>query len=168
VKAAVRIRVLGPADAVVARDIRLESLRLFPRAFGSAWEEEAGQPLRFWIDRLTGPARWLAADCEGELAGMAVVSLNSRMKLAHNGEIGAVYVRERFHRRGIGNALMQSVMEYLRGAGSMYATLTVSADNVAARKLYERFGFAVCGQLERELNVDGSFIDELFMRTRIF
>lgn len=163
----IRVRALGPDDAVAARDLRLESLRLFPRAFGSAWEEEAVQPPRFWIDRLGGPARWLVAEIDGELAGMTVVSLNSRMKLAHNGEIGAFYVRERFHRRGVAIALMQSVMEYLQNR-AMYATLTVSADNVAAQKLYARFGFAVCGQLERELNVDGSFIDELMMRKRIF
>jgi RimJ/RimL family protein N-acetyltransferase len=44
----------------------------------------------------------------------------------------------------------------------------VSADNTAAQKLYARFGFSVCGQLQRELNVDDSFIDELIMRAQIF
>jgi ribosomal protein S18 acetylase RimI-like enzyme len=88
------------------------------------------------------------------------------MKHAHIGEIGAVYVRERFRRKGVAAALLQSGMEWLRVNGAMYATLTVSAGNDAARKLYERFGFTACGQLQRELNVDGSFIDELLMRTR--
>jgi RimJ/RimL family protein N-acetyltransferase len=50
----------------------------------------------------------------------------------------------------------------------MNATLAVSAHNVAAQKLYEQFGLVLCGQLERELNVDGSFSDELLMRARIF
>jgi len=163
----IKVRVLGPDDAVAARDLRLESLRLFPRAFGNAWEEEAGQPLSFWADRLKGPAHWLCAEIDRALAGMAVVSLNSKMKLSHNADIGAVYVREQFHRRGVADALMQSVMEYLE-TRVMYATLNVSADNVAAQKLYARFGFAVCGQLESELNVDGSFIDELMMRKRFF
>jgi ribosomal protein S18 acetylase RimI-like enzyme len=159
---------LGPTDALAVRELRLEGLRLSPASFGSAWEEEAGQPLAWWRSRLTGPARTLGAEIKGELAGLTVVSLKQRMKHAHNADIGAVYVREDFRRRGVAQTLMQSAMEHVRAMGAMSATLTVTADNIAARKLYEQFGFAVCGQLERELNVDGSFSDELLMRARIF
>jgi ribosomal protein S18 acetylase RimI-like enzyme len=165
---AFRIRVLGPADAIAVRDLRLEGLRAHPESFGSSWEEEAPQPLRFWEERLAGPARWLGAEVEGDLVGLTVAALNSRMKLAHNADIGAVYVRDNFHRRGIARALMQSAMEYLKTTKAEYATLTVSASNDAARKLYASFGFVVCGQLERELNVDGRFHDELLMRARFF
>lgn len=162
-----RIRVLTPDDAIAARDIRLESLRLFPSAFGNAWEEESNEPLHFWVGRLSGPARWFAAEIGDELAGITVVSLEPAMKLSHIAKIGAVYVRERFHQRGVANALMQSAMEYL-SPRAKFVTLHVSADNIAARKLYERFGFVVCGQLESELNVDGRFFDELMMRKRFF
>jgi ribosomal protein S18 acetylase RimI-like enzyme len=164
----VRIRTLTPAEAIAARDIRLESLRLYPTAFGNSWEEESVQPLNFWVKRLRGPARWFVASIDEAVAGIAVVSLESGMKVAHNAKIGAVYVREAFHRRGVARALMQSAMEHARTMGAVNATLTVTADNLAARKLYEQFGFVVCGQLERELNVDGSFSDELLMRARIF
>ena len=160
------IRALGPTDGVAVRDVRLESLRLSPANFGSSWEEEAPHPLAWWESRLAGDALWLGAHLDGELAGLVVVSLNSRMKLAHNAEIGAVYVRERFRRRGVGFALMQSAMEFLKNR-ALYATLTVSVGNEAARRLYERFGFVVCGQLERELMVDGVFHDELTMRAKI-
>ena len=162
------IRVLGPADVVAVRDIRLESLRLYPENFGNAWEEEAAQPIGFWEKRLAGNAHWLGAQIDADLVGLTVVSLNSRMKLAHNGEVGAVYVRDRFHRRGIARALMQSAMDYLRANGARYATLNVTASNDAARKLYTSLGFTVCGQLEAELNVDGKFHDELVMRTGFF
>jgi ribosomal protein S18 acetylase RimI-like enzyme len=96
------------------------------------------------------------------------VSLNLRMKHAHNADIGAVYVPERFRRRGVADALMQSAMAYLHKTKVRNVTLYVSADNIAAQKLYARFGFSVCGQLRRELNVDGSFSDELIMRTQNF
>lgn len=62
---------------------------------------------------------------------------------------------------------MQSAMECLVNR-ARYATLTVGADNVAAQRLYARFGFVTCGQLEGELNVDGSFSDELLMHARFF
>ena len=164
---AVRVRVLSVDDAQAVRGLRLEGLRLHPQSFGSAWEEEAVHPLTWWRDRLAGPARWLGAEIDGELVGLTVVSLNPRMKHAHSADIGAVYVRERFHRRGVAHALMQSAMEYLKTNRALYATLTVGAENDAARRLYERFSFVACGQLERELNVDGRFHDELLMRTRI-
>lgn len=162
----IRIRTLGPHDAVAVRDVRLEGLRLYPESFGSSWEEESVEPLAWWESRLRGSAHWLGAEVEGALAGITVVSLNPRMKHAHCADIGAVYVCERFHRRGVAQTLMQSAMEYLNDR-ALFATLTVSANNHVARRLYERFGFVVCGQLERELNVDGVFHDELLMRARI-
>lgn len=164
----VAVRLLTPPDAIAVRRLRLEGLRLSPQAFGSAWEEEAVHPLAWWQARLAGPARWLGAEAGKDLAGLTVVSLNLRMKHAHCADIGAVYVGENFRRRGVAFALMQSAMGYLATTKARNATLTVSADNTAAQKLYARFGFSVCGQLQRELNVDGSFIDELIMRTQIF
>ncbi len=165
------VRVLGPGDAVAVRDVRLEGLRLSPESFGSSWEEEANRPLTWWQNRLAGSARALGAQVDGVLAGILVVSLNSRVKLAHNAEIGAVYVRPAFRRRGVANLLMQSAMETLTSgefAGrAKYATLNVTAGNDSAQRLYERFRFEVCGQLERELCVDGIFYDELLMRTGI-
>ena len=163
----VRVRVLTPADAIAARDVRLEGLRLSPENFGSSWEEEAVHPLAWWEDRLRGPGHWLGAESGKALAGLTVVSLNSRMKLAHNADIGAVYVREAFRRQGVGAMLMQSAMEYLRSRAVAYATLTVTAENDAAQRLYARFGFSVCGQLQRGLFVDNRFYDELLMRAGI-
>lgn len=161
----VRVRQLEPKDAVAVRDLRLEGLRLSPANFGSSWEEEAAQPLAWWESRLDGSAHWLGAEVGDVLAGLMVVSLNPKMKLAHNADIGAVYVAERFRRRGVALALLQSAMEHLKNRAQS-ATLTVSAQNHEARRLYERSGFVVCGQLERELMVDGVFHDELVMRAR--
>ena len=153
------------------RDLRLEALRLFSPAFSSSWEEEATQPLAYWEKRLCVPARTLGAESNGCLIATATVLENSRVKLAHNAEIGGFYVKASLHRKGVGKRLMQSVMELLRSdefpSQVKFATLTVNASNEAARRLYESFGFVVCGKLESNLSVDGVFYDELFMRARI-
>jgi ribosomal protein S18 acetylase RimI-like enzyme len=162
-----RIRVLGPPDAVAVRDIRLEGLRLYPENFGASWEEEAPYPIEWWARRLAGDACTYGVEIDNELAGICVVSLKPRIKHAHVGEIGAMFVRDRFRRRGVANFLMQSAMEWLKGRRALAATLTVNAKNDEARRLYERFGFTVCGQLERELAVDGILYDELLMRAGI-
>lgn len=168
---ATAIRTLTTADAIAVRDLRLEGLRDFPENFGSSWEEEAAQPLSFFEARLAGPSRTLGASIDGALAGMCVVSPNYRVKLAHNMEVAGFLVRKVFHRRGVGRALMQSAMELMRSgefpSRGIYATLTVSGGNEAARRLYENFGFEVCGHLRHALLVDGHFHDELLMRARI-
>lgn len=165
------IRKLGLADVVAVRDLRLEGLRDFPENFGSSWEEEATQPLSFFESRLAGPSRTIGAFIDGHLVGMVVVSPNYRVKLAHNMEVAGFLVRRPFHRRGVGRTLMQSAMELMRSdefpSRGIFATLTVSAGNEAARRLYENFGFEVCGQLRQALLVDGQFHDELLMRARI-
>ena len=165
------IRKLSPVDVVAVRDLRLEGLRDFPENFGSSWEEEAAQPLSFFEARLAGPSRTIGAFADDELTGMCVVSPNYRVKLAHNMDVQGFLVRRAFHRRGVGRALMQSAMELMRSgefpSRVIFATLTVSAGNEAARRLYENFGFEVCGQLRQALLVDGVFHDELLMRARI-
>jgi GNAT superfamily N-acetyltransferase len=160
------VRKLSRRDAAKVRDLRLEGLRLFPANFGSSWEEEACQPLAWWESRLGGGAHWLGAEHQATLIGLTVVSLNQKMNLAHNADLGAMYVCERFHRQGVGSMLMQSAMEYLKNR-ALHATLTVNAENHDARRLYERWGFVVCGQLERGLSANGLFYDELLMRARI-
>lgn len=165
------IRRMLPGDAVAVRELRLEGLRDFPESFGSSWEEEATEPLRFFAARLEGPSRTLGAHVDGTLVGMVVVSPNYRVKLAHNFEVAGFLVRRAFHRRGVGRALMQSAMELMRSgefpSRGIFATLTVSGENEAARRLYENFGFEVCGRLQQALLVDDVFHDELLMRARI-
>ena len=165
------VRRLDVSDAVAVRTLRLAALRLFPHNFGSAWEEEAQQPFAFWENRLGGPARTLGAESARELVGIATVHANSRVKLAHVAEVTGFYVRPEFHRRGVGRLLMQSVMELL-SSGEFptpvkIATLTVVENNEAARRLYESFGFTVCGKLEQQLCVDSAYYDELLMRAGI-
>lgn len=165
------VRPLGIAHAVAVRDLRLEALRLFPENFATSWEEEADRPILFWEHRLQGPARTFGADVSGNLLGMVAVSLKSRVKAAHVAEISSMYVRAGFHRSGVGAALMQFAMEFLRvgefSPRAKIATLNVMAKNEGAIRLYKRHGFTVCGQLDRELFVDGKFYDELLMRTGI-
>lgn len=47
-----------------------------------------------------------------------------------------------FRGRGIASQLMQASMDMIRRRGGRYAILQVDADNVVARNLYERLGFA--------------------------
>lgn len=50
-----------------------------------------------------------------------------------------------FRKMGIGSLLVSNILDELRTTGCRYVYLEVRASNVAAKKLYERFGFEVIG-----------------------
>ncbi|MCX6376913.1 MAG: GNAT family N-acetyltransferase [Armatimonadetes bacterium] len=55
-------------------------------------------------------------------------------------------VSEELRGRGFGRTLMERLVEYVRARGNKGIELTVVKSNDRARLLYERFGFAICGE----------------------
>jgi hypothetical protein len=47
-----KVRRLETSDVAAYRELRLESLKGHPEAFGSSWEDEAGKPISWWSQRL--------------------------------------------------------------------------------------------------------------------
>jgi ribosomal-protein-alanine N-acetyltransferase len=68
-----------------------------------------------------------------------------------------------WRRRGIGGRLMLAVMSLAEGLGASVATLEVRLSNVAARNLYQRFGFRPVGVRPRYYSDNGE--DALIMTT---
>ena len=58
-----------------------------------------------------------------------------------------------------------AVVESVKAASDVYAPVagTVTADNYAARRVYERAGFAIAGREPHAIRVDGRAHDKLFM-----
>jgi len=157
---------LGPADAAAYRDLRLEGLAKHPEAFGASWEDEAGRPLVWFIERLERNAvfgAW-AADT-AELAGIAGLLVPEEAKLRHKGVLWGMYVQPRARAAGVGAALVARVLDHARGAVEE-VRLTVVASNAAAVRLYEAAGFQVYGLERRALKVDGRYHDEALMALR--
>jgi ribosomal-protein-alanine acetyltransferase len=57
------------------------------------------------------------------------------------GDIQTIAVAERARRRGLGRALLQSLLDEARRRGASEVLLEVRADNPGAQALYESFGF---------------------------
>jgi ribosomal protein S18 acetylase RimI-like enzyme len=56
--------------------------------------------------------------------------------------LAELYVEPARRGRGLGRALLEAAIELARERGADYMELNTSEDDVAARKLYERFGFS--------------------------
>jgi ribosomal protein S18 acetylase RimI-like enzyme len=98
------------------------------------------------------------AFADERLVGLAVLVRTSNEKLAHNAEVCGMYVTPTFRGRGVGRALLDTVIAHARTFGHLRKlTLSVTASNAAAIALYQSRGFVSYG-LERDaLCVDGVF-----------
>jgi ribosomal protein S18 acetylase RimI-like enzyme len=64
--------------------------------------------------------------------------------------LAELYVKPEHRRRGHGRALLEATLDAARAHGAHYIEVATSEDDVAARALYERFGF-----INREQRPDG-------------
>lgn len=142
--------------------MRLNGLRLHPDAFGSSFEEEVDRPVEAIAEALEAG---FVAGCErsGLLVGVAGYRRNTHRKTRHRGGVWGMYVEPAARGLGIGERLLQAVIDRARGEVEDLL-LTVAAHNAPAIALYRRLGFVEYGRDDRALRVDGADIDELLMK----
>jgi ribosomal protein S18 acetylase RimI-like enzyme len=156
---------LKPDDIETIRSVRLEGLKNHPENFGADHDHEASQPLEWWLRRM-GSGKSFGVWIDGDLAGLTVFARHAERKHAHQGVIGAVYVRPQYRGKGVGDALIRAALEEA-AEHVEHVTLTVTESNATAFRLYERNGFKVVGRLPASIRVDGKDYDELSMHRRV-
>jgi ribosomal protein S18 acetylase RimI-like enzyme len=159
--ARIQIRRLGPADAVLYRDIRLEALRCNPEAYGSTFDAENSQPLSWFVNRLDG-SEVFGAFHGSELVGVAGVLIGEGPKEAHKSLLRGMYVRPSSRNAGIGRRLVETAIDFARQRVELIQ-LAVVSDNEPARRLYASFGFMEYGIEKKALKQDGRYYDEILM-----
>ncbi len=106
------------------------------QCFSDSWS------MKLLADGLKGRYdRFWVAEMGGQICGYA----NLRI-IAGEGEIERIAVDSRFRRQGIGRKLMDKMEKSAAAEGVTDMTLEVRESNMAARKLYESFGFAEEGR----------------------
>jgi RimJ/RimL family protein N-acetyltransferase len=161
----VTIRVLGAGDFAAYRQVRLRALAEHPEAFTSSAEEEdsAAGDARL-ARRLSGSGeRMLGAFDAEALVGTIGLNVDPRAKVRHRGLVVGMYVVPEQCGRGVGRALVEAQIAQASAAGLSGLHLTVTAGNDAARRLYERAGFAVVGRDPDAVRIDGTSYDKLIM-----
>ncbi len=124
--------------------MRLAALEEAPYAFGSTYEREAALDDDSWRTRVTDRARFVA-EVDGEVAGTVSGGDGDVTRAA---AMTAMWVDPRFRRRGVGDLLVQTVVEWARDAGYEEMFLWVTEVNTSAQLLYERNGFARTGGVQ--------------------
>lgn len=140
------VRRLGADDWPLLRDVRLRALADSPTAFASTLEREEAFDDTVWRDRMhprTG-LKTIVLDGEepvGLIGGYVAPDADDRSV-----EVVSMWVAPTARRRGVGSLLVADVLGWADAVGRPYVQLWVVADNDAARRLYQRHGFALTGQ----------------------
>ena len=151
-------------DWQALRDIRLEALRDAPTAFGSTYEQETERGEAHWRDRIARGGTFLAFVPEvsaTEPSGL----IGGYQEDPVTVELVSMYVRPRARGRGVGEALVASVIDWAGKRNAECVRLWVTQTNAPARALYERCGFALTG--ERQPVPSHPSLDEVAMIRRL-
>lgn len=108
-----------------------------------------------------GNAQFVALAGERVVGWCDVVPV-PRAAMAHSGILGMGVV-EGHRGAGIGSALLRATLAKARANGLTRVELTVREDNLRARALYERFGFAAEGLKRNGFRVDGVYFNLVLM-----
>jgi RimJ/RimL family protein N-acetyltransferase len=157
-----KVRRLETSDVPNYRELRLESLKGHPEAFGSSWEYEAAKPSSWWaelVETNTVFGGWVNSS---PLVGVACLRIHDAIKLRHKGVLWGMYVRPDARGTGLAVALVQQVVEHARPLIEHVCT-SVVASNAAARRLYGKAGFKEYGLERRALKLGNEYYDEVLM-----
>jgi len=95
---------------------------------------------------------------------MIVLVFDDKIKTKHVAYLFGVYVKEECRGHGVGKKLLEGALKTIEENGNISKIkLAVNPEQIAAVKLYEKYGFEVVGRLKKEHKVDDKFYDELVM-----
>ena len=161
--AAIPIRRLLPADLPAYKALRDAMLAACPTAFTSDADEERSRPPesylpRLGLDRPDGGHFTLGAWQHERMVGAISCEREKRLKVRHAAHLIGMMVHGDLQGGGVGRALLEAcIAEARRAEGLEMLTLTVTAGNLAATRLYELAGFVRYGNLPRAICVAGVY-----------
>ena len=143
----VELRVVTPDDWQLWRVVRLQALAEAPYAFSSSLAEWRSATEARWRDRLTVPGgrnylAWLA----GAPVGMASGVPGNEPGTV---DLMSMYVAPAVRGRGVADALLEAVESWGLHRGASRLCLAVRANNLRARRVYERHGLVLTGEAPR-------------------
>lgn len=160
------VRELAETDLAAYKALRDHALAHHEEAFTSDAATEALRTAQSYAGRLGTAAEdagsfTLGAFRGDRLVGAITCERDPRTKVRHIGHVIGTMVRAEEQGRGVGSTLLDALVERASADGELeQLTLTVTAGNGAAERLYARAGFVRFGTLPRAIRVGGRYLDK--------
>ena len=173
------IRLLREADLAAYKQLRDGMLAGHPEALTSDAASELSRDAESYRSRLSGGGggtnlftlvAWQGQDARhAEMVGAISCEHEARVKVRHVAHIVGMMVSDRLQGRGVGRQLLERALTLLQGEPVLeLVTLSVTASNTAAVRLYERCGFSRYGRLAGAIKLpDGRKVDKDLMCLRL-
>lgn len=145
---AVEILALEADDWSTWRAVRLQALAEAPWAFGSKledWQGDGDTEAR-WRSRFADVPYNAIAFIDGEPVGQVGALVHDTASTL----LISMWVSPSARGRGVGDSLIDAVIEWSSGRGANAVRLDVKTDNHRAISLYERQGFVIRRDIEPE------------------
>ena len=169
-----QLRLLRSPDLPAYKALRDAMLAGHPQAFTSDAATEIQCDAASYHRRLSGGAQGatlftLCAWNGPEMVGAVSCEHQIGIKVRHVAQIIAMMVRDDWQRLGIGQLLMGHALKLLQAEpGLELVTLSVTASNAPALRLYERCGFQAYGRLQGAIKLPGGeLLDKCLMSRRL-
>ena len=145
-------------DVITIADIETPFLARNPGEFRTSTEKEQQIISNMLEDR---DSTWFVAEYEGKIVGQCSVGLvRRRERYRHRAEVAFVIVKA-FCDLGIGGKMMEECLKWCKEKGVTQVELDVVATNTRAIRMYQGFGFQICGTTPKALRYpDGSYADD--------
>lgn len=161
------VRPLGEADLDAYKALRDHALAHHEDAFTSDAVAEARRTAQSYRARLGGDANGdftLGAWRGDRLVGAISCERDPRSKVRHVGHIVGTMVSVDQQSQGVGRALLAALVARAGADAELHQlTLSVTASNRGAVRLYESAGFTRYGTLPRAIRVGSRFLDKDLM-----
>lgn len=158
------VRELRSVDLEAYKALRDHALAHHEEAFTSDAATEALRTAQSYARRLGGDSDGgftLGAFRGDRLVGAITCERDARSKVRHIGHVVGTMVHIQEQGRGVGQALVAALVERASADAELHQlTLSVTAGNAAAERLYARAGFVRFGTLPRAVRVGGRFLDK--------
>lgn len=145
------IRRIRPDEGRPLRDVRLRALQTDPDAFAASYHQATARDDRGWEDMAvtasTGDEEVIFV-IEGEHGFTGMVGAFAREDEPDSRNLYGMWVAPEARGSGLGQGLVDAVVDWSRDAGAEEVKLWVVETNTAAVSLYQKAGFVPTGEAQ--------------------